>query len=94
MASDQTCICRQPSVARLAIRIQRGWAESKTELLQCLLPFYNVHHMLTIQDEFVFKGLQIVVPVSLRKELIEVTHTSHIGIEACTQQARESLCLP
>ena len=47
-----------------------------------------------IQDEFVFKGHQIVVPASLRKKLIEVTHASHIGIEACIRLARESLWWP
>ena len=34
------------------------------------------------------------VPVSLRKELIEVTHASHIGIKACVWRARESLWWP
>ena len=54
---------------------------------------YDVCDELTIQDEFVFKGHQIVVSVSLRKELIEVTHASHIGIKACIRRARESLHL-
>ena len=44
-----------------------------------------------LQCEFVFKGHQIVVPVSLKKEQIEVTHAMHIGIEACIWRARESL---
>ena len=71
--------------------IQRGWPDSKKELP---LPLYDVRDELTIQDEFVFKGQQIVAPASLRKELIEVTHASHIGIEACIRRARESLWWP
>ena len=54
---------------------------------------YDVRDDRTIQDEIVFKGHQIVVPFSLRKELIEVTHASKIGIKACIQRAKESLHL-
>ena len=83
-----------PVLQELRSVIQRGWPDSKKELPQCLLPFYDVRDELTTQDEFVFKGQQIVVPASLRKELIEVTHASHIGIEACVRRARESLWWP
>ena len=83
-----------PVLQELRSVIQHGWPDSKKELPQCLLPFYDVRDELTIQDEFVFKGQQIVVPATLRKELIEVTHASHIGIEACIRRARESLWWP
>ena len=80
-----------PVLQKLRSVIQRGWPNSKTQLPQCLLPFYDVRDEPTIQEEFVFKGHQIVVPLSLRKELIEVKHASHIGIEACIRRVRESL---
>ena len=80
-----------PMLQELRSVFQRGWPDSKKELP---LPLYDVRDELTIQDEFVFKGQQIVAPASLRKELIEVTHASHIGIEACIRRARESLWWP
>ena len=55
---------------------------------------YYLHPWLTIQNELIFKGQQIVVPAVLRKELMEKTHASHIGIEGCTRRARDTLYWP
>ena len=40
------------------------------------------------RDELVFKGQQLVVPRALRKEFMEKTHSSHIGIEGCMRRTR------
>ena len=53
--------------------------------------YFDVRDELTIQNELVFKGQQIVVPAVLRKELMEKTHVSHIGIEGCIRRARDTL---
>ena len=47
-----------------------------------------------MQGDLVFKGHQLVVPLCLRKEMMEVIHASHIGIEGCLRRARESLYWP
>ena len=54
-------------------------------------PYFDECDELTIQNELVFKGQQIVVPAVLRKELMEKTHASHIGIEGCIRRARDTL---
>ena len=33
---------------------------------------------LVVQDDLVFKGLQLVIPAAMRKEVMSVTHSSHI----------------
>ena len=47
--------------------------------------------VLTVQNELVFKGQLLVVPAALRKELMAVVHSSHIGIEGCKRRARDTL---
>ena len=47
--------------------IQQGWPASKSELPQCLIPYYDTRDELTIQGDLVFKGHQLVVPLCLRK---------------------------
>ena len=49
---------------------------------------------LTLQGKLIFKGQQLVVPISLRKKLMAATHASHIGGEACIRRARDSLYWP
>ena len=57
-------------------------------------PYFSIRDELTVQGDLVFKGQQLVVPASLRKELMEVTHATHIGIEGCICRARDTLYWP
>ncbi len=83
-----------PVMAELRTVIQQGWPENKSEVPECLIPYYEMLDELTIQDFLVFKGHQPVVPLCLRKEMMEAIHASHIGVEGCIQRARESLHWP
>ena len=62
--------------------IRHGWPESKSDLPETD-PYYDHRDMLTVQDDLVFKGQQLVVQACLRKELMEVVYNTHIGIEGC-----------
>ena len=59
-----------------------------------LYPYFDMRDELTIEDKLEFKGHQLVVPASLRRELKAVTHASHIGVEACIRRARDCLYWP
>ena len=83
-----------PTLRELRAVIRGGWPDSRSEVPQCLFPYFDVRDELTVQDELVFKAHQLVVPVALRKELMAATHSSHMGIEACIRRARESLYWP
>lgn len=39
----------------------------------------------------ILKGLNIVVPKYLRKEMLKKVHVGHLGIEICQRRAREVL---
>jgi len=67
---------------------------NRADVAQCLYPYFDIRDELTLQGKLVFKGQQLVVPISLRKKLREATHASHIGVEPCIRQARDSLYWP
>ena len=69
-------------------------APTPAQAPECLRPYFDVRDELTIQNELVFKGQQIVVLAVLRKELMEKTHASHIGIQGSIRQARDTLYWP
>ena len=79
-AAVQTCI---PVMQALWETILQGWPESKSDVPECVHPYFDFRDELTIQDQLVFKGAQLVVPAALRKEMMAVVHASHIGIEGC-----------
>ena len=83
-----------PVFQELRSVILRGWPLNRADVAQCLYPCFDIRNELTLQGKLVFKGQQLVVTVSLRKELMAATHTSHIGVEACIRQARDSLYWP
>jgi len=64
---------------------------NRADVAQCLHPYFDIRDELTLQGKLVFK---LVIPVSLHKELMAATHTSHIGVEACIRLACDSLYWP
>ena len=83
-----------PVLQELRLTIQRGWPLTRGEVFQCLYPYFDIRDELTVQGTLIFKGQRLVVPASLRKELLAATHASHIGVEACIRRARDSLYWP
>ena len=78
----------------LRATIQNGWPDNKSEVPECVLPYYDSRDELTIQGNLIFKGQLLVVPAAVRTELISVAHASHIGIEGCLRRMRECLYWP
>ena len=88
-ASENDNVCRE-----LRATIQNGWPENKSEVPECVLPYYDSRDELTIQGNLIFKGQLLVVPAAVRTELISVAHASHIGIEGCLRRMRVCLYWP
>lgn len=49
---------------------------------------------LAIQDGVIFCRQRIVVPVSLRQDMKQKLHASHLGADSCLCQARETIFWP
>ena len=79
----QLVMLRLPVFQELPMVIQRGWPSNRKAVPEYLYPYFDIRDELTIEDELVFKGHQLVIPASLCWEIKAVTHASHIGVEAC-----------
>ncbi len=71
--------------------IQWGWPEDKKDVPSELMPYFHAREEFTVQDGLIFKGERVVIPVSLRPEIRNALHSSHLGIESCLRRARESV---
>ena len=91
-------ICKESKndavLVQLRSMISNGWPEQRREVPEPLRVYFDFRDELVLQDVLVFKGQQLVVPSSMRKELISVAHASHIGMEGCLRRMRESLFWP
>lgn len=74
--------------------IKEGWPESRKEVPMSARPFFNYRDELHAEDGLIFKGNRLVVPFSLRKEMLVIAHQGHIGLEGCLRRMREAIFWP
>ena len=71
-----------------------GWPSQKSDTDLDVRAYYNVRHELTMQNGLVFKDNRIVVPTSVRKDIIATVHRSHQGIQGCIRRAKDTVYWP
>ena len=74
--------------------IKTGWPETKEELPKSIRIYHTFRDELTTQDGIVFKGERIVVPHSIRNNMLSRIHNGHVGIQGCMRRAKETLYWP
>ena len=71
-----------------------GWPGQVAQLNRELKVHYGFREGIIFQDGLIFTGQRIIIPRSVRNEIIEKLHESHIGIQGCTRRARECVYWP
>ncbi|XP_061170264.1 uncharacterized protein LOC133179549 [Saccostrea echinata] len=56
--------------------------------------YHTFRDELVSQDGLIFKGYRIVIPLTLKDEILQKVHSSHIGIQGCYRRTKESLYWP
>ena len=74
--------------------IQSGWPDMKSDVSHEISIYFDIRDELTVQNGLIFKGERVIIPKSLRSDMIRRIHSSHIGAEGCLRRARESLYWP
>ncbi|XP_055523016.1 uncharacterized protein LOC129717191 [Wyeomyia smithii] len=79
---------RQHSEADLEIRslkatVMQGWPETRDELLPELKKYWCFRDEMAVNDMLVFKSNQVLIPQSLRKDMLAKVHSGHSGIQSC-----------
>ena len=65
----------------LKCSIIAGWSSTKDKLHTDLKPYWSNRDELAVIDGIVLKGRHIIIPTSLRKQVLDQLHTNHMGIE-------------
>ena len=74
--------------------IQSGWPESSKDLSPTITPYFHLRDELTTQEGLVFRGDSVVIPKSLRKQVLNELHAAHQGIASTSRRARETVYWP
>ena len=75
-------------------QIQTGWPLKKSDVPACIRAYSGFHEELSEANGLLFKGEQIIVPVSLPKEMLQKLHEGHLGRDKCLTTAREVFFWP
>ena len=82
-SSEDSTIKELPGV------IRKGWPDKQSELPLLIRDFFPFRDELVIQG-ILFKENRIYVPDSVKKEILQRIHASHIRVNSCIRRARES----
>ena len=88
------CTVADAALQSLMDTIMTGWPQTKEEVPVCNHEYWNYKEELTVQDGVLFKGMKVIVPTSMRPQMIARVHSSHLGPDACVRQARDVLFWP
>lgn len=71
-----------------------GWPSKKASIPDELGDYWNIRAELSVNDGVIYKRNQIVIPNSMRKDMLQRIHTGHLGMEKCKRRAREVMYRP
>lgn len=74
--------------------IRNGWPDVKQNCSPETAEYWNYRAELSEVGDIIYKGSKIVIPKSLRKEMLKRIHEGHLGIEKCKKRAREVMFWP
>lgn len=82
---------RDKALSQVYAATQAGWtAVHKTTLA----PFYQRRNELTLQAGCVMWGVRVIIPSSLRKQILEELHSGHLGVVKMKALARSFMWWP
>ena len=58
-----------------------GWPDSKDKIIAELKLYWSYRDELVVIDGIILKGRHIIIPNSLRQQVLDQHHTNHMGIE-------------
>ena len=74
-------------MADLKRYILQGWPSSKEMCSQETACFWNIRAKISVADDLILKGSKLVIPRTLREEILSQIHVGHMGMEKCRRRA-------
>ena len=89
---DETA--KDPELTALMGMVREGFPRTIAETPEKLRPYWLVKERLNVQKEMVCNGDRIIIPKSMRTDLLNQLHGAHQGIEKTTALARDTVYWP
>ena len=93
-AEFQNATTDDAAMQELRTVVLNGWPANKAELPRNVHEYWCHRDEIATIDGLLFKAQKLIVPQSMRKEMLALIHESHEGIVKCKQRARDILFWP
>ena len=87
-------VCNQQPPAAIKWYYNYRWPDSRDELHAGLQSYWSYRDELAVIDGIILKGKCIIIPNSLKEQVLNQLHTNHLGIEKTKLLASESVYWP
>ena len=94
LAEVQKATSEDRELQKLVQTILIGWPTHRKNLDTQLTPYWEDKEEYHIAEGIVLKANRIVVPESMRAEMLNAIHEGHLGTELCKRRAKETLFWP
>ena len=81
---------RDAACQQLTHYVLSGWPRKQT-VPTIISPFYPHRANITLQNDLLMFGPRLIIPQSLRKEILEKLHEGHLGIVKCRSRTQDSV---
>ena len=85
---------RDPLLSKVKRFTQSGWPETLDAQDVDIKPFHNRRNELSLEDNVLLWGNRVVIPSCFQPRVIEVLHSTHIGISRMKSLARQYVWWP
>jgi hypothetical protein len=68
--------------------ILEGWPDNRRRCPNTIVQYWSIRQDLSTHDDLIFKGSRIVIPTTLRDDVLKGLHSAHLGTEKNKQRAR------
>ena len=94
LLAEKSSTAQDHTKSLLKSTIFNGWPPYRKQCPQELREFWSFRCDLTLEDGLVLKGSRIVIPASMRSQVLQAIHLGHQGENKCILRAWESVFWP
>ena len=85
---------KDATLQQLRTIIMAGWPADKSALPETAKPYFNYRDELSVHDGIIVRGDRVVIPKTMRQDLLMKVHAGHSGINSCLRRARDLIFWP
>ena len=78
----------------LAHKVMQGWPDSGKKIVSALKPYWPLRDDISVEDGLILLGSRVMVPESLRGNILQQIHGGHFGMEKCKLRAKSCVYWP